>query len=87
MATNGIIVLFMVLSATLAEDIKLKYKSATKPVRLFTEEELQRYDGSQVNFVTHQQGTCLFIHELITASSLWVSGSRAHLHGSKRSGV
>uniref|UniRef100_A0A3Q2YD37 NADH:ubiquinone oxidoreductase complex assembly factor 1 n=1 Tax=Hippocampus comes TaxID=109280 RepID=A0A3Q2YD37_HIPCM len=26
---------------------KLKYKAATKPVRLFTEEELRRYDGNR----------------------------------------
>ncbi|KAJ0008709.1 hypothetical protein NQD34_016124 [Periophthalmus magnuspinnatus] len=32
---------------TLAEeDQKLKFKAASKPVRLFTEEELRKYDGS-----------------------------------------
>uniref|UniRef100_A0A3B4B8D5 Cytochrome b5 heme-binding domain-containing protein n=1 Tax=Periophthalmus magnuspinnatus TaxID=409849 RepID=A0A3B4B8D5_9GOBI len=35
---------------TLAEeDQKLKFKAASKPVRLFTEEELRKYDGSVVN--------------------------------------
>ncbi|XP_070777065.1 neudesin [Enoplosus armatus] len=47
MATTRICVLLVVLSTTLSEDVKLKYKPATKPVRLFTEEELKRYDGSE----------------------------------------
>ncbi|XP_062296146.1 neudesin [Scomber scombrus] len=47
MATGRLCVLLMVLSLTLAEDFKLKYKPASKPVRLFTEEELKRYDGSE----------------------------------------
>ncbi|KAE8290313.1 Neudesin Neuron-derived neurotrophic factor SCIRP10-related protein [Larimichthys crocea] len=48
MATTRTCVLLFVLSATLAEeDVKFKYKAPTKPVRLFTEEELRRYDGSQ----------------------------------------
>ncbi|XP_008296497.1 neudesin [Stegastes partitus] len=47
MATAGVCVLFIVLCATFAEEVKLKYKRATKPVRLFTEEELKRYDGTQ----------------------------------------
>ncbi|KAM4723832.1 neudesin [Anableps anableps] len=47
MATAQICVLFVLLSMSLAEEVKLKYKPATKPVRLFTEEELQRYDGSE----------------------------------------
>ncbi|KAM7403633.1 hypothetical protein PAMA_004191 [Pampus argenteus] len=47
MATARLCVLFVVLSTALAEDFKLKYKPATKPVRLFTEEELKRYDGSK----------------------------------------
>ncbi|XP_033498208.2 neudesin [Epinephelus lanceolatus] len=47
MATARICVLFVVLSSTLAEDLKLKYKTPTEPVRLFTEEELKRYDGSE----------------------------------------
>lgn len=47
MATARICVLFVVLSTTLSEDVKLKFKAASKPVRLFTEEELKRYDGSE----------------------------------------
>ncbi|XP_034715080.1 neudesin isoform X2 [Etheostoma cragini] len=47
MATARICVLCVVLSTTVAEDVKLKYKPSTKPVRLFTEEELTRYDGSE----------------------------------------
>ncbi|XP_031165905.1 neudesin isoform X1 [Sander lucioperca] len=47
MATARICVLYVVLSTTLAEDFKLKHKPSTKPVRLFTEEELTRYDGSE----------------------------------------
>ncbi|XP_038135427.1 neudesin [Cyprinodon tularosa] len=47
MATVQVCVLFLLLSVSLAEDVKLKYKPATKPVRLFTEEELQRYDGRE----------------------------------------
>ncbi|XP_068437021.1 neudesin [Clinocottus analis] len=46
MATARMCVLVVILSTTLAEDLKLKYKPTTKPVRLFTEEELKRYDGS-----------------------------------------
>ncbi|CAJ1074582.1 neudesin [Xyrichtys novacula] len=40
-------VTFVLLSLTLAEEVKLKYKPARKPVRLFTDEELRRYDGSE----------------------------------------
>ncbi|XP_029316388.1 neudesin isoform X1 [Cottoperca gobio] len=47
MATARVFVLFVVLSTTLAEEFKLKFKPSTKPVRLFTEEELKRYDGSE----------------------------------------
>uniref|UniRef100_A0A3Q3XRL7 Cytochrome b5 heme-binding domain-containing protein n=1 Tax=Mola mola TaxID=94237 RepID=A0A3Q3XRL7_MOLML len=47
MATARLCVLFFLLSATFGQDFKLKYRSSTKPVRLFTEEELQRYDGSE----------------------------------------
>ncbi|XP_054470385.1 neudesin [Anoplopoma fimbria] len=46
MATVQVCVLVVVLSTALAEDFKLKYKPSMKPVRLFTEEELQGYDGS-----------------------------------------
>lgn len=51
MATSRVWVLFVVLYTTLAEDVKLKYKPSTTPVRLFTEEELKRYDGREVNFI------------------------------------
>ncbi|KAG7234586.1 hypothetical protein INR49_002215 [Caranx melampygus] len=47
MATARTSAVLFVLCAALATDVKLKYKPATKPVRLFTEEELQRYDGSE----------------------------------------
>ncbi|KAF3845437.1 hypothetical protein F7725_008600 [Dissostichus mawsoni] len=47
MATARICVLLLVLSATLAEDLKLKHKTSREPVRLFTEEELSRYDGGE----------------------------------------
>ncbi|XP_026195719.1 neudesin [Anabas testudineus] len=47
MATVHIWVLFIVFSTVLSDDVKLKYKPATKPVRLFTEEELEKYDGSE----------------------------------------
>ncbi|XP_061741805.1 neudesin [Nerophis ophidion] len=50
MATTGANVLLLSLfisSLVSADDVKLKYKAATKPVRLFTEEELKRHDGSQ----------------------------------------
>ncbi|KAM9354039.1 neudesin [Pholidichthys leucotaenia] len=39
--------LLCIISAAFAEDVKLRYKPATKPVRLFTEEELTRYDGTE----------------------------------------
>lgn len=45
--------LIFLLSATLGDDTKLKYKPSHKPVRLFTEEELQKYDGSEVNKPKH----------------------------------
>ncbi|MED6252939.1 hypothetical protein ATANTOWER_019630 [Ataeniobius toweri] len=47
MATAQVRVLFILLAVSLAEDVKLKYKPASKPVRLFTEEELQRYNGRE----------------------------------------
>uniref|UniRef100_A0A3Q0RV57 Neudesin neurotrophic factor n=1 Tax=Amphilophus citrinellus TaxID=61819 RepID=A0A3Q0RV57_AMPCI len=47
MATARFCVLFFILSVALAEDAKVKHKTATKPVRLFTEEELKRYDGGE----------------------------------------
>ncbi|KAK5886912.1 hypothetical protein CesoFtcFv8_017897 [Champsocephalus esox] len=47
MATARTCVLLLVLSATSAEDLKLKHKTSREPVRLFTEEELSRYDGGE----------------------------------------
>ncbi|XP_061890486.1 neudesin [Entelurus aequoreus] len=49
MATSGanLFLSLLLISLVSAGDVKLKYKAATKPVRLFTEEELKRYDGSQ----------------------------------------
>ncbi|XP_039992428.1 neudesin [Xiphias gladius] len=47
MATARLCVLLVALRATLANDAGLRYKPATEPVRLFTEEELRRYDGSE----------------------------------------
>ncbi|KAK5857915.1 hypothetical protein PBY51_011124 [Eleginops maclovinus] len=47
MATARICVLLLALSSTSAEDVKLKHKTSNKPVRLFTEEELGRYDGRE----------------------------------------
>ncbi|XP_029937931.1 neudesin [Myripristis murdjan] len=47
MATGQLCVILVVLCSTLAENVKQKPKAATKPVRLFTEEELRRYDGTQ----------------------------------------
>ncbi|XP_047467206.1 neudesin [Mugil cephalus] len=48
MATARLSLIFIVICASLADDeVKLKFKPATKPVRLFTEEELKRYDGSE----------------------------------------
>uniref|UniRef100_A0A1A8IYZ6 Neuron derived neurotrophic factor n=1 Tax=Nothobranchius kuhntae TaxID=321403 RepID=A0A1A8IYZ6_NOTKU len=43
MSTARVCVLLLVFSVTLAEDVNLK----SKPVRLFTEEELERFDGTQ----------------------------------------
>lgn len=49
METTRICVLFAIfLCLTFAEDnAKLKFKSSSEPVRLFTEEELKKYDGSE----------------------------------------
>ncbi|XP_062253323.1 neudesin [Platichthys flesus] len=47
MATALLCVLCVFFSLTSSQNFKLKFKSATKPVRLFTEEELRRYDGSE----------------------------------------
>lgn len=53
MATAASFVLLVVFSSTIAQDVKLIYKSSTKPVRLFTEEELRRFDGSEVSVFPH----------------------------------
>ncbi|KAM9786367.1 neudesin [Syngnathus typhle] len=45
-ATNSVFVLLVALLHLSLAD-KLKYKGSTKPVRLFTEEELRRYDGNR----------------------------------------
>lgn len=59
METVQIWVAFIVISAALSDDVKLKYKPATKPVRLFTDEELRKYDGTEVKLdVTTQSGKC-----------------------------
>lgn len=50
MATSAVLLLF-VFPATLAQDVRLRHKTSNNPVRLFTEEELQRYDGREVKFV------------------------------------
>ena len=42
-------VLFILISSSVAEDIQLKYKKDSKPVRLFTDEDLRRHDGSEVS--------------------------------------
>lgn len=47
MATARSLVLLVVFSATIAQDVKLIHKSSSQPVRLFTEEELRKYDGSE----------------------------------------
>lgn len=61
MATTYICVFTIFFCVTLAEDVNLKYKATSKPVRLFTEEDLKRYDGSEVNFGTNvvQSRCCL----------------------------
>ncbi|CDR01153.1 unnamed protein product, partial [Oncorhynchus mykiss] len=38
---------FVLLVLSLADDNKLKHKPASKPVRLFTDEDLKRHDGSE----------------------------------------
>ncbi|CAB1449617.1 unnamed protein product [Pleuronectes platessa] len=47
MATALLCVLCVFFCLTSSQNFKLKFKPATKPVRLFTEEELRRYDGSE----------------------------------------
>ncbi len=43
------VVLYALLSICSSNESKIK--NAQKPVRLFTEEELQRYDGTEVGYV------------------------------------
>ncbi|KAM9842546.1 neudesin [Aulostomus maculatus] len=47
MATATAWVPVLLLVVVYAQDVKLKPKPAVEPVRLFTEEELRRYDGSE----------------------------------------
>ncbi|MCJ8736875.1 hypothetical protein PDJAM_G00017330 [Pangasius djambal] len=42
-----LITLFVLMLMCLADESKLKVQPASKPVRLFTDEELRRYDGSE----------------------------------------
>lgn len=64
MATARFCVLFIILAVALAEDAKVKHKTAPKPVRLFTEEELQRYDGCEVNCWRNKIPACAAENEL-----------------------
>lgn len=64
MATARFCVLFIILAVALAEDAEVKHKTAPKPVRLFTEEELQRYDGSEVNCWRDKIPACAAENEL-----------------------
>lgn len=63
MATATSLILLIVVSSTIAHDVKLIYKSSSTPVRLFTEEELQSHDGREVTFpLPSAPGRRLFIH-------------------------
>lgn len=93
MATARFGVLFIILAVALAEDAKVKHKTPTKPVRLFAEEELQRYDGSEVNSAGEiKELACLCLgvhffvnsHLFIIALSFPIIGGPAYLYGSKR---
>ncbi|GAA6096563.1 neudesin isoform X1 [Tachysurus ichikawai] len=44
---SHLMILFAIILICLAEESKLKVKPSSKPVRLFTDEELRRYDGSE----------------------------------------
>ncbi|XP_028994625.1 neudesin isoform X1 [Betta splendens] len=46
MATAHVGLLLVVVSAALSDDVRLK-QAAAEPVRLFTEEELRRHDGTE----------------------------------------
>lgn len=64
MATARFCVLFIILAVALAEDAEVKHKTAPKPVRLITEDELQRYDGSEVNCWRNKIPACAAENEL-----------------------
>lgn len=49
MGSLRVCALIVLLSVALGRDSKLKYKPSNKPVRLFTEDELKKYDGSEVS--------------------------------------
>lgn len=51
MATATSFLLLIVVSTTAAQDVNLISKSSSRPVRLFTEEELRSYDGSEVSIL------------------------------------
>lgn len=59
MATAKSFLLLVVFSTSIAQDVKVIYKSDSKPVRLFTEEELRKYDGSEVRFLSEYKETRL----------------------------
>ncbi|KAM3842319.1 neudesin [Diretmus argenteus] len=44
---TALLCVVLIFSTCLADDVKLTHKPAAKPVRLFTEEELRRFDGSE----------------------------------------
>lgn len=47
MGTVKLCIAFILIAWTVAGDRVLKYKSDSKPVRLFTDEDLGRYDGTE----------------------------------------
>ncbi|XP_056868066.1 neudesin [Takifugu flavidus] len=47
MATATSFILLIVVSTAVAQDVTLMSRTSSRPVRLFTEEELQTYDGSE----------------------------------------
>lgn len=49
MATATSFILLIVVSAAVAQDDNLMSESSSRPVRLLTEKELLRYDGSEVS--------------------------------------
>lgn len=50
MLHSHFIALFALVLTCMADESKLKVKPESKPVRLFTDEDLGRYDGSEVCF-------------------------------------